>query len=372
MKKGFTLIELLIVISIIAVLSTIGITTFLGIQAKARDSIRKGDLHKLATALEIYFQQNNKYITNSDGTNMTTCQSDPSTSAFYSSAIKNNMSDGVVPPDPSSTSSSPKAYCYISSSISSSTGQGFSLFTHLEDCRGSGGNLCDYTNYNYSVVSDNVTTIASAPTDTHTPVNGGWSNWGACSVACGSGGNQTRTCSSPAPAYSGADCSNLDGGNNSRSCNTQACPDPFTLLANLLTNGGFESNLDGWSCSSNIGGTCDLDTTTAYSGRASARLSNPDSVVFRPRTYIKQEVYLSAGPHCLSGYLVGDGSLVTLTQSVNYSYPINTPGWYFVKIQINSANETVEVRIYNYQYGSPSGAATFRADNIRLVDGGCL
>ena len=50
------------------------------------------------------------------------------------------------------------------------------------------------------------------------PVNGGWSDWSACSVSCG-GGTQTRTCTNPAPSGGGADCV----GASSQSCNTQAC-----------------------------------------------------------------------------------------------------------------------------------------------------
>ncbi len=61
MKKGFTLIELLITISIIAILSTIGLVTFQGVQAKARDATRKNDLRAIATALEIYYQKNGAY-----------------------------------------------------------------------------------------------------------------------------------------------------------------------------------------------------------------------------------------------------------------------------------------------------------------------
>ena len=62
MKRGFTLIELLVTISIIAVLSAIGFATYQGIQSKARDGVRKNDLQKVATVLEIYFQKNNKYV----------------------------------------------------------------------------------------------------------------------------------------------------------------------------------------------------------------------------------------------------------------------------------------------------------------------
>ena len=49
-------------------------------------------------------------------------------------------------------------------------------------------------------------------------VDGGWSDWGACSADCG-GGTQTRTCTNPAPANGGADCQ----GSAQQSCNTQAC-----------------------------------------------------------------------------------------------------------------------------------------------------
>jgi len=52
------------------------------------------------------------------------------------------------------------------------------------------------------------------------PVDGGLSNWSACSVTCG-GGQQTRTCDSPAPANSGADCV----GDLSQVCANNACPE---------------------------------------------------------------------------------------------------------------------------------------------------
>jgi hypothetical protein len=55
-------------------------------------------------------------------------------------------------------------------------------------------------------------------TVTGAPVNGGWSDWGACSLTCG-GGTQTRTCTNPAPANGGANCT----GASSQACNTQSC-----------------------------------------------------------------------------------------------------------------------------------------------------
>ena len=51
--KGFTLIELLIVISIIGILASLGLTTFTSAQAKGRDSVRKSDLAQLKRTLEL-------------------------------------------------------------------------------------------------------------------------------------------------------------------------------------------------------------------------------------------------------------------------------------------------------------------------------
>ena len=48
-----------------------------------------------------------------------------------------------------------------------------------------------------------------------TPEDGGWSAWSACSTtACGAAGVQTRTCNSPAPGCGGTDCS----GPSTRAC----------------------------------------------------------------------------------------------------------------------------------------------------------
>jgi len=60
-KKGFTLIELLVVIAIIGVLSTLAIVALGNARTKARDSKRMSDLKQIATALELYYAENNAY-----------------------------------------------------------------------------------------------------------------------------------------------------------------------------------------------------------------------------------------------------------------------------------------------------------------------
>ncbi|HTB49263.1 MAG TPA: prepilin-type N-terminal cleavage/methylation domain-containing protein [Verrucomicrobiae bacterium] len=75
--KGFTIVELLIVIVVIGILALLVITTYSGIQAKARNAKRQTDIQSLQTQLEAFFSQNGYYPSLGDmnsaswrGTNM--------------------------------------------------------------------------------------------------------------------------------------------------------------------------------------------------------------------------------------------------------------------------------------------------------------
>ncbi len=65
-SKGFTIVELLIVIVVIAILATLVIVTFTGIQQKARDSQRQTDIDALDSHLEAYYADNGYYPTLND------------------------------------------------------------------------------------------------------------------------------------------------------------------------------------------------------------------------------------------------------------------------------------------------------------------
>lgn len=65
-QSGFTIVELLIVIVIIGILAGLVITTFVGIQQRARNSERQTDINAIANQLEGYFAKNSGYPSNAD------------------------------------------------------------------------------------------------------------------------------------------------------------------------------------------------------------------------------------------------------------------------------------------------------------------
>ncbi len=62
-EKGFTLIELLVVIAIIGLLASVVLLALNSARAKSRDAKRLADVRQIASALELYFNDNNNYPT---------------------------------------------------------------------------------------------------------------------------------------------------------------------------------------------------------------------------------------------------------------------------------------------------------------------
>lgn len=138
--RGFTLIELMVAISIVAILSTIGIVSFSKTQEVARDSRRKSDLRSIAIALELYRQKNGYY---------------PKTDWVYSNSASIPWLTGLgsnyisqIPTDPkqvSSTSTCSPWYddtCFRYAYYSNNTGglqpgQDFILVSRLENANDS-------------------------------------------------------------------------------------------------------------------------------------------------------------------------------------------------------------------------------------------
>lgn len=60
-QEGFTIVELLIVIVVIGILAAIVLTTYSGIQAKARNAKRQTDINSVQTQVEAYFASTGHY-----------------------------------------------------------------------------------------------------------------------------------------------------------------------------------------------------------------------------------------------------------------------------------------------------------------------
>lgn len=60
-ERGFSLTELIIAMLIIAILATLVVVNFNGVQVRARDNERKSDVEIIASYLENEFQKNGKY-----------------------------------------------------------------------------------------------------------------------------------------------------------------------------------------------------------------------------------------------------------------------------------------------------------------------
>lgn len=60
-RHGFTLVELIVVIAIIGLLATIGISSYQNVLRNARDAKRVSDAREIKTALAAYYARNGEY-----------------------------------------------------------------------------------------------------------------------------------------------------------------------------------------------------------------------------------------------------------------------------------------------------------------------
>ena len=128
-NRGFTIVELLIVIVVIGILALLVITTYSGIQAKARNSKRQTDIQSLQTQLEAFFSENGYYPSLGDMNSPTW------RAANMKSLDQNALVDPSSNCDPSKTTanclaSSPSAKVY---SYQVGNGQGDGVGASCED-----------------------------------------------------------------------------------------------------------------------------------------------------------------------------------------------------------------------------------------------
>lgn len=109
-SKGFSLIELVVVLTILAILATIGLIQFIDINSRARDSARRADVYELATALEVNWKdhgysslqaaQFSSFQWKDPSGNAYCIASTPLTSPLTSEPWGSNCPEGFVPVAP--------------------------------------------------------------------------------------------------------------------------------------------------------------------------------------------------------------------------------------------------------------------------------
>lgn len=148
---GFTLVELLIVISIIAILSTVGISAYAGSQRSARDAKRKADLNQINLYLQYYYSDNGKYP-QAGGIPYGNAGSVQSTSGdAWIPALVSGGYTSRVPVDPLNNNSYPEVtgnYSYAYGNVTLD-GQRYDLTTQLEN--GGDQDRCGVKNWKYCI-----------------------------------------------------------------------------------------------------------------------------------------------------------------------------------------------------------------------------
>lgn len=151
-RKGFTLVELLIVIAILAILSSLGVSNFQSARIKARDISRKSDLQTISKSLETYVNDHRTYPL-SDSNGKIICKS---LSVICDWGAEFSDDTGTIYSATLPEDSSGFTYWY------SSAGTSYTLYAHLENGNDSAidtsltqtcgdGILC-----NYKITSSNI------------------------------------------------------------------------------------------------------------------------------------------------------------------------------------------------------------------------
>lgn len=125
-RSGFTLLELLVVIILLGVLAALISGNFLSSLKKGRDARRKSDLESIQKSLEMYYEDKKAYPLDSGPSGLVL-----NTSTQITDSVSGKVYMYQVPKDP--TSSYYYVYTYHASDDVSGNGEGYELFSTLEN-----------------------------------------------------------------------------------------------------------------------------------------------------------------------------------------------------------------------------------------------
>ena len=132
-RSGFTLLELLVVVAIIGLLATLSILALNNARMLARDARRKADLRQIRTALEMYYDVNDKYPRAGGCSYGTNCYIYSTNAGNWFAALSPYLAK--APRDPINNIAGPwydGQYSYIYGNVSAD-GQIFDLAAQLEN-----------------------------------------------------------------------------------------------------------------------------------------------------------------------------------------------------------------------------------------------
>lgn len=107
-KSGFTIVELIVVIVVIAILATITLVVYNGVQARSRDARRKTDIANITKAMELYYSDHGSYPTSTGSTtiNAAWASSVDASWATFETSLTGSQAITALPKDPLNVPSS--------------------------------------------------------------------------------------------------------------------------------------------------------------------------------------------------------------------------------------------------------------------------
>ena len=170
-SKGFTLIELLVVISVIGLLASVILVSLNSARVKARDTRRLADIKQFQTALELYYDKNDRYPISGGATSPNSNWSNSGDGSWITlqAALNPYLSKLSIDPkqSPSGTwpgSAGEHGYAFYSRTDSGCVqGQWYMIVYQLENAKGPDPGLtaCDGEFYQYGGIGSdtNIKTI---------------------------------------------------------------------------------------------------------------------------------------------------------------------------------------------------------------------
>jgi type II secretion system protein G len=128
-RQGFTLMELIVAMALLGILSVMVLGSYTATQRKKNDIKRKSDLSQMGKALELYYQDFERYPS-ATGNQMNACGATGSSTCTWGTSRMENQSTGVIymaklPKDPLGG----QTYYYMSDA----TGTYYKIYAKLEN-----------------------------------------------------------------------------------------------------------------------------------------------------------------------------------------------------------------------------------------------